>query len=485
MAEALAAAVVALDGSVLVRLTGPTTTRGWPSPPTSPSRSASTCSGCATPRSAEHRLSTPRARSTARPCSATGSRSRATPGCSACSTPAWSSPSATATRPPAPRAARRAAALLTWTIDPPQPGEQSAAWTAALGTEAEPVAPVLADLAQPLPAHGPQPSHAIAAGASGTASRAERRTTPAPTPCGAWSASGRGSGSTASPSALEPRATWDDLVVPEGQRAAAHRPGHPARATAPPSTTTGASPTAAPRGLGITALVRRGQRHRQDDGRRGDRRHELGLDLYRIDLSAVVSKYIGETEKNLRRVFDAAEDGGAILLFDEADALFGKRSEVKDSHDRYANIEVSYLLQRMEAYSRPGDPHHQPARRRSTPRSCAGCASSSSSRSPTRPPEQRSGGGVPGGSAHGGHRPHRPGPAAGQRRVDPGDRGGRRVRRGRRGQRDRAPPPAARRHRRVRQGRAQPDHRRDRGSRSPVRDPPRSQPGSQPEGVGP
>ena len=64
----------------------------------------------------------------------------------------------------------------------------------------------------------------------------------------------------------------------------------------------------------------------------------------------MVSKYIGETEKNLRRVFDAAEDSGAILLFDEADALFGKRSEVKDSHDRYANIEVSYLLQRMEAY---------------------------------------------------------------------------------------------------------------------------------------
>ena len=64
----------------------------------------------------------------------------------------------------------------------------------------------------------------------------------------------------------------------------------------------------------------------------------------------MVSKYIGETEKNLRRVFDAAERGGAVLLFDEADALFGKRSEVKDSHDRYANIEVSYLLQRMEAY---------------------------------------------------------------------------------------------------------------------------------------
>ena len=79
--------------------------------------------------------------------------------------------------------------------------------------------------------------------------------------------------------------------------------------------------------------------------------NELQLDVYRIDLSAVVSKYIGETEKNLRRVFDAADDGGAILLFDEADALFGKRSEVKDSHDRYANIEINYLLQRMESYN--------------------------------------------------------------------------------------------------------------------------------------
>jgi len=76
----------------------------------------------------------------------------------------------------------------------------------------------------------------------------------------------------------------------------------------------------------------------------------LGLDLHRIDLSAVVSKYIGETERNLRRVFDAAEEGGAALVFDEADALFGRRAEVRDSHDRYANIEVSYLLQRMDDY---------------------------------------------------------------------------------------------------------------------------------------
>jgi hypothetical protein len=103
------------------------------------------------------------------------------------------------------------------------------------------------------------------------------------------------------------------------------------------------------RGLGITALF---------SGASGTGKTlaaevlagELDLDLYRIDLSQVVSKYIGETEKNLRRIFDAAEEGGAILLFDEADALFGKRSEVKDSHDRYANLEISYLLQRMEAY---------------------------------------------------------------------------------------------------------------------------------------
>jgi SpoVK/Ycf46/Vps4 family AAA+-type ATPase len=76
----------------------------------------------------------------------------------------------------------------------------------------------------------------------------------------------------------------------------------------------------------------------------------LGLDLYRVDLAGVVSKYIGETEKNLDRIFAAAARAGAALLFDEADALFGKRSEVSDSHDRYANIEISFLLQRMESH---------------------------------------------------------------------------------------------------------------------------------------
>ena len=77
---------------------------------------------------------------------------------------------------------------------------------------------------------------------------------------------------------------------------------------------------------------------------------ELGLDLYKIDLSSVVSKYIGETEKNLSRIFSEAETSNAILFFDEADALFGKRSEVRDAHDRYANIEINYLLQRIEEY---------------------------------------------------------------------------------------------------------------------------------------
>lgn len=79
--------------------------------------------------------------------------------------------------------------------------------------------------------------------------------------------------------------------------------------------------------------------------------NELGLDIYRIDLATVVSKYIGETEKNLDRIFAAAEGSNAVLVFDEADAIFGKRSEVRDAHDRYANLEVAYLLQRMEGYS--------------------------------------------------------------------------------------------------------------------------------------
>ncbi len=147
---------------------------------------------------------------------------------------------------------------------------------------------------------------------------------------------------------IEPAATWDDLVLPKEQCATMHNITVHVRQRTRVYETWGFSAKGG-RGLGISALFA---------GASGTGKTlaaevlatELRLDLYRIDLSQVVSKYIGETEKNLRRVFEAAEEGGAILLFDEADALFGKRSEVKDSHDRHANIEVSYLLQRMEAY---------------------------------------------------------------------------------------------------------------------------------------
>ena len=147
---------------------------------------------------------------------------------------------------------------------------------------------------------------------------------------------------------IEPSAAWDDLVLPPAQKQTLKEIAVHVRQRTKVYESWGFAGKGA-RGLGISALFA---------GPSGTGKtmagevlaNELKLDLYRIDLSQVVNKYIGETEKNLRRVFDAAEEGGAILLFDEADALFGKRSEIKDSHDRYANIEVSYLLQKMEAY---------------------------------------------------------------------------------------------------------------------------------------
>ena len=147
---------------------------------------------------------------------------------------------------------------------------------------------------------------------------------------------------------IEPAATWSDIVLPAGSVKTLREIAGQVRQRATVYEKWGFAAKSA-RGLGISALFA---------GASGTGKtmaaevlaNELNLDLYQIDLSALVSKYIGETEKNLRRVFDAAEEGGAILLFDEADALFGKRSEVNDSHDRYANIEVSYLLQRMESY---------------------------------------------------------------------------------------------------------------------------------------
>jgi len=147
---------------------------------------------------------------------------------------------------------------------------------------------------------------------------------------------------------IEPAAAWDDLILPAKQKEVLSQIAMHVRQRSTVYQTWGFAAKGT-RGLGISALFA---------GSSGTGKtmaaevlaNELRLDLYRIDLSQVINKYIGETEKNLRRVFDAAEGGAAVLLFDEADALFGKRSEVKDSHDRYANIEVSYLLQRMEAY---------------------------------------------------------------------------------------------------------------------------------------
>ena len=147
---------------------------------------------------------------------------------------------------------------------------------------------------------------------------------------------------------LQPKATWDDLVLPAEETSLLHQIADQVRQRHRVYQDWGFH-RRLNRGLGINALFA---------GESGTGKtmaaeviaNDLQLNLYRIDLSAVVSKYIGETEKNLRRLFDAAEDGGAILFFDEADALFGKRSEVKDSHDRYANIEINYLLQRIESY---------------------------------------------------------------------------------------------------------------------------------------
>jgi SpoVK/Ycf46/Vps4 family AAA+-type ATPase len=145
-----------------------------------------------------------------------------------------------------------------------------------------------------------------------------------------------------------PKADWDDIVLPARERTQLGEIAGQVRNRTAVYDDWGFRARLS-RGLGISVLF-------AGDSGTGKTMaaeilaRELNLLLYRIDLSGVVSKFIGETEKNLRKLFDAAEDGGAILFFDEADALFGKRSEVKDSHDRYANIEVNYLLQRMEGY---------------------------------------------------------------------------------------------------------------------------------------
>jgi len=145
-----------------------------------------------------------------------------------------------------------------------------------------------------------------------------------------------------------PRATWDDIVLPDAEEALLRQIADQVAHRSTVYSTWGFAQRMS-RGLGISVLFAGATGSGKTMAAEVIANH-LRLDLFRIDLSAVMSKYIGETEANLRRLFDAAEDGGAILFFDEADALFGKRTEIKDSHDRYANIEINYLLQRMESY---------------------------------------------------------------------------------------------------------------------------------------
>jgi hypothetical protein len=223
-------------------------------------------------------------------------------------------------------------------IAKPTAGEQQAAWAAALGDRAGKSAGLLGVQFK----LGLDEIHGIAQGAQATASADLHQHL--------WEACLHASRPQLDALAqrLNPLATWADLVLPEAETGLLRQiAGQVANRLA--VLETGGFGERMNRGTGISALFA---------GESGTGKtmaaeviaNALQLNLYRIDLSAVVSKYIGETEKNLRKLFDAAEDGGAILFFDEADALFGKRSEVKDSHDRYANIEINYLLQRMESF---------------------------------------------------------------------------------------------------------------------------------------
>jgi hypothetical protein len=222
-------------------------------------------------------------------------------------------------------------------IDRPAPAEQREAWKALLGEPAAAAALAaqfslglgeIREVADRAPAEGDAPARVAALW-----NECRRRTRPAIE-------------SLAQP--IDAKATFEDIVLPPAETALLRRITEQVAARARVYDDWGFRERMN-RGMGISALFA---------GESGTGKtmgaeviaNALGLDLYRIDLSAVVSKYIGETEKNLRQLFDAAEAGGAILFFDEADALFGKRSEVRDSHDRYANIEINYLLQRMEGY---------------------------------------------------------------------------------------------------------------------------------------
>ena len=147
---------------------------------------------------------------------------------------------------------------------------------------------------------------------------------------------------------VEPAVGWDRPGA-RRRRSCSCASSPPGRGTASGCSPSGGCVRAAAAGIGVTALF-------AGDSGTGKTMAaeviagELGLDLYRVDLATVVDKYIGETEKNLERIFTEAAGVNGVLLFDEADAMFGKRSEVRDAHDRYANIESAYLLQRMETF---------------------------------------------------------------------------------------------------------------------------------------
>jgi hypothetical protein len=246
--------------------------------------------------------------------------------------------SSAARRPPGERT------MLTFEVTKPAPAEQLALWQQTLGDQAADPSVLRALAFQfdlDLAAIRAAATDALGAGPAGEPGALGRAL---------WE-SCRAQGRTRIAKGVqrvEPRAGWDDLVLPERERQLLGAITAQIRHRATVYGDWGFSEQSE-RGLGLAALFA---------GPSGTGKTlaaeviaaELRLDLLRIDLSAVVDKYIGETEKNLSRVFDAAEAGGAVLLFDEADALFGKRSEVKDSHDRHANIEISYLLQRIEAY---------------------------------------------------------------------------------------------------------------------------------------
>ncbi len=224
-------------------------------------------------------------------------------------------------------------------VGTPSAAEQEAAWRAALPADGHAAAPLLANQ-----------FHLAIPAITRIARRARQTANGGSVADRAWSLclTETRRGLDALAERVEPKAGWDDIVLPEREmrliRLIADQVAFRRRVYDEWGFAAKTS-----RGLGINALFAGPSGTGKTMAAEVIAKH-LDLSLYRIDLSRMVSKYIGETEKNLARLFDQAEHRGVVLHFDECDALFGKRSEVRDSHDRYANIESSYLLQRMEQF---------------------------------------------------------------------------------------------------------------------------------------